>query len=203
MTTDNTAHPAPTPAPVAVPEGEPDWLTRLPDQWEDEADQHTRDQEFGIAEGLRVAAEQLTRAIRENARPEPVVAPLPSEAAVMAAAAELMRDDPAAQEGTYGRDDYLAMADAALTAALPHLRLVPEDDEDTVRVIESVVQPAVADADEADHQQAIDDWATWPWNRCAARTERRQQCDRHKGHEGAHALEYGLDTPQWSTRWTR
>ncbi len=58
-------------APRPEPEAEPDWLTRLPDQWEDEADKHARDAEYGIAEGLRVAADELTRAIRENARPEP------------------------------------------------------------------------------------------------------------------------------------
>jgi len=37
--------------------------------------------------------------------------------AVMRAASALMRDDPAAEDGTYGLDDYVAMARAALSAA--------------------------------------------------------------------------------------
>lgn len=46
------------------------------------------------------------------------------------------------------------------------------------------------------------EWATWPWNRCPARTERWERCDLRKGHDGDHALERGLDIPRWNTRWT-
>lgn len=48
-------------------EAEPDVITRLPDRWMDEADQHTRDGFLGIAEGLRSAATELTEAIRHSA----------------------------------------------------------------------------------------------------------------------------------------
>lgn len=41
----------------------------------------------------------------------------PSDAEVVAAVAALMRDDPAADEGIYGFDDYVDMARAALLAA--------------------------------------------------------------------------------------
>lgn len=54
------------------PEPEPDWLTRLPDQWMAEADEHTRNGDHALAVGFHEAAIQLTAAIRENARPEPV-----------------------------------------------------------------------------------------------------------------------------------
>lgn len=45
-----------------------DAITSLPDRWMDEADEFTRIEEFGIAEGLRIAADELTEAIRRDAR---------------------------------------------------------------------------------------------------------------------------------------
>ena len=62
--------------------------------------------------------------------PEPVVSPLPSEA--VEAGAQALTDHhggPDASTPTAHHHD----ARLVLTAALPHLRLVPEDDEDTVR----------------------------------------------------------------------
>jgi len=147
MTTDNTAHPAPTPAPVAVPEVEPNWLTRLPDQWEDEADQHTRDQEFGIAEGLHVAADELTRAIRENARPEPVVAPLPSEDGAVVQA--WFGEQPIPSVIAFGAAGWRFVGNGLLLEGTEKhvrrwVRLVPEDDEDTVRVPREAVRSALS-----------------------------------------------------------
>ena len=46
----------------------------------------------------------------------------PTDGEVLAAAAELMRDDPAAEDGTYGVEDYLAMARAAIGAFLAERR---------------------------------------------------------------------------------
>lgn len=52
-------------------------------------------------------------------------------------------------------------------------------------------------------------WSRWPWNRCKAYKEAdfkdgywgRCELKRHS-HEIDHALDRGMDTPRWSTRWT-
>lgn len=49
----------------------------------------------------------------------------------------------------------------------------------------------------------LDNWAVWPWNRCAARTERYERCDLKRHAHGDHALERGFDIPRWSTDWTQ
>lgn len=54
-------------------------------------------------------------------------------------------------------------------------------------------------------------WAWWPWHRCRAVKEPDStvsgggyfgRCDLVRGHFGDHALERGMETPRWSTRWT-
>jgi hypothetical protein len=53
-------------------------------------------------------------------------------------------------------------------------------------------------------------WAFWPWQRCKARVEPHPdrygywgRCELKKhGKDVDHALERGMDTPRWSTRWT-
>lgn len=46
------------------------------------------------------------------------------------------------------------------------------------------------------------DWAKYPWQRCAARTEYYKRCELKRGHAGDHTLNHVLDFPQWSTKWT-
>ena len=162
MTTDHTAHPAPTPAPVAVPEGgwqERDavvvhyddgghtvlgvWTRRgqswqdslgryLPIPLSDDSDPVTEWVEQGMGHGSVV----YVHAPRENARPEPVVAPLPSEPAPEAVV--LDRDGDAWQRGPEETDGWWCSSPVdEQDISWPRLfkeygplrRLVPEDDE--------------------------------------------------------------------------
>ncbi len=52
-------------------------------------------------------------------------------------------------------------------------------------------------------------WAPiWPWKRCRASVEPNPtgywgRCDLQARHDGDHALERGMDTPRWSTRFSQ
>lgn len=177
-TTDPTARPASTPAPVAVPEDRSTvfgraaeklradvpmsaevrsavakWLEAVAVTWAGAEQHHDYDDgPIEFEETIDGLAQDVADAVL-SPRPEPVVAPLPSEAVKAAALALVQYEssgmckpgeacsmcDCAMQAATPEQLDEdrrrnLDRAGHVLTAALPHLRPVPEDDEDTVRV---------------------------------------------------------------------
>lgn len=125
------AHPAPAPAPVAVPEcgaqhvdvlgqGEAEVI------WTCDAHDHDSDT-HRTALGIDGRFAKMWR----TPRPEPVTAPLPSEA-LRAALFSWCGCHPCDDDSAHCVDhDRMRRA---LTTALPHLRLAPQDDAGTVRV---------------------------------------------------------------------
>lgn len=123
------AHPAPTPAPVAVPEGDLVDVARLRRWFEEKAGQPFIAIEPHVLRHLIESIDTL----QTTTRPEPVVAPLPSEAEALARVASGYDDLTWAnlRKAPEAVDLWLGVAGRILAAGY---RLVPEDDEDTVRV---------------------------------------------------------------------
>ena len=130
---------APTPAPAAVPEGgwrDGDWVVAVTGiVYRTNGSEWVRG---SWAEDLRWFDDNLSEIVyvhapRENARPEPVVAPLPSEAEALAQVASGYDDLTWAnlRKAPEAVDLWLGVAGRILAAGY---RLVPVDDEDTVRV---------------------------------------------------------------------
>lgn len=134
MTTDPTARPASTPAPVAVPEGD---VKRGAAALDDLLTMLGVDPQEYPEHGGETTAETLARAVLRASRLKPVVASLPSEAVLRAATRQ-------ASKRAHGHGPYV---ESVTIAELKDIldRLVPEDDEDTapVAVPEGVLAEAI------------------------------------------------------------